>query len=367
LEIKEKALGSHHLRVATALSNLALVYEAQSRYSDAEPPYKRALAIEEAVGGPDHLDVAFLLNNLAELHRDQGRDSEAEPLYKRSLQIKEKALGPDHSSVAGSLNNLALVYDSQGRYGEAEPLYKRSLLIKEKAFGPDHPDVARTLNNLAILYKHQSRYAEAEPLFKRSLAMREKALGDGHPDAAASLNNLAELYRIQGRYADALPIVQRTISQNSSNKSVAFAVLYGSTSQALISPTQALNASYTVLQRSVSSAAGEAVSKLAARFAVGNNELAQLVRKDQDLTAESNRLDKSIIAAISKPSAERNASAEEQIRKRIDEIKSERDNLQDVFNQRFPDYVALSKPQPLTKSSRYRRCLPMMKRWSPSI
>jgi CHAT domain-containing protein len=40
--------------------------------------------------------------------------------------------------------------------------------------------------------------------------------------------------------------------------------------------------------------------------------------------------------------------AEDQIRKRIDEIKSERDKLQDVFNQRFPDYVALSKPQPLS-------------------
>jgi CHAT domain-containing protein len=40
--------------------------------------------------------------------------------------------------------------------------------------------------------------------------------------------------------------------------------------------------------------------------------------------------------------------AEEQIRKRITEIKSERDKLQDVFNQQFPDYVALSKPQPLT-------------------
>jgi hypothetical protein len=172
-------------------------------------------------------------------------------------------------------------------------------------------------------------------------------LGADHPDVAVSLNNLATLYGNQGRFSDAMPIVQRTISQNSANKSVAFGVLYGSHSQNL-SPTQALNASYTVLQRSVSSAAGEAVSKLAARFAVGNNELAQLVRKDQDLTAEADRLDKSIIAAVSKPPAERNASAEDQIRKRIDDIKSERDKLQDVFNQRFPDYVALSRSQPLT-------------------
>ena len=112
--------------------------------------------------------------------------------------------------------------------------------------------------------------------------------------------------------------------------------------------TQALDASYTVLQHSITSAAGEAISNLAARFAAGSDELAQLVRKDQDLTAEAERLDKIIIAAVSKPPAERNLAAEDQIRKHIEEIKVERDELQDIFNQRFPDYVALSKPQPLT-------------------
>ena len=142
--------------------------------------------------------------------------------------------------------------------------------------------------------------------------------------------------------------MERTIAQNRANKSVAFAVLYGSQSQNSLSPTQALDASYTVLQRSVSTAAGEAISKLAARFAAGSNELGQLVRKDQDLTTEADRLDQSIVAAVSKPPAERNTSAEDQIRKRIDEIKLERDKLQDAFNQRFPDYVALAKPQPLT-------------------
>jgi hypothetical protein len=57
--------------------------------------------------------------------------------------------------------------------------------------------------------------------------------------------------------------------------------------------------SYTVLEQSVSSAEGEAISTLAARFAAGSDELAQFVRKHQDLTAEADRLDKSIIVAIS--------------------------------------------------------------------
>ena len=298
--------------------------------------------------GPDHPNVAPSLNNLAALYRAQGRYADAEPLYKRSLAIREKELGPDHPDVAQTLNNLAELYRAQGRYADAGPLYKRSLAIWEKALGPDHPDVGLSLNNLAALYNDQGRYADAEPLLKRALAIHEKALGPNHPDIGVSLNNLAVLYGAQSRYADALSIVQKTISQNSAQKSVAFGLLYASQSQSFMSPTQALSASYAVLQQSTSSAAGEAVSKLAARFGAGTNELAQLVRKDQDLTAEADRLDKSIISAVSKPPAERNASAEEQIRRRIDEIKSERDTLQNVFNRRFPDYVALSKPQPLT-------------------
>ena len=99
-----------------------------------------------------NLEQALRLNQKAIQLYNQGRYAEAEPLYKRSLAIREKALGPDHPDVAQSLNNLAVLYVDQGRYADAEPLYKRSLAIREKALGPDHPDVAIALNNLARLY-----------------------------------------------------------------------------------------------------------------------------------------------------------------------------------------------------------------------
>jgi CHAT domain-containing protein/Tfp pilus assembly protein PilF len=348
LAIKEKAAGPDNPDVALSLNNLAELYRAEGRYAEAEPLYQRSLTIREEALGLDHPDVAGSLNNLADLYRVQGRYADSEPLYKRSLTLWEKALGPDHINVAASLNNLALLYQAQGRNAEAEPLYQRALAINEKALGPDHPDVAVSLNNLALVYQEQGRYVDAEPLFKRSLTIREKALGPNHPDVAQSLNNLAALYQVQGRDADALSVVQKVIAQDNANKLIAFTVLYQSSLQNLISPTEALKSSYDVLQRSASSAAGKAVSLLAARFAAGSNELAQLVRKDQDFTTESERLNNNIIAAVSKPPAERNAAMEEQIRKRIEELKLQRDKLRNVFNQRFPDYVALSKPQPLS-------------------
>lgn len=95
--------------------------------------------------GPDHPDVAQILNNLALLYEGQGRYAEAEPLLRRALAIAEKALGPEHPHVAMSLNNLAGLYEAQGRYAEAEPLFRRSLGIREKVLALQHPDVADSL------------------------------------------------------------------------------------------------------------------------------------------------------------------------------------------------------------------------------
>jgi tetratricopeptide (TPR) repeat protein len=82
------------------------------------------------------------------LYYVQGRYAQAEPLFKRSLAIKEKALGPDHPDVATSLNILGEIHMSQGQYAQAEPLFRRSLAIREKALGPDHPDVATSSGGL---------------------------------------------------------------------------------------------------------------------------------------------------------------------------------------------------------------------------
>ncbi len=76
--------------------------------------------------------MAKSLNNLAVLYQIQGKYAQAEPLHKRSLAIREKALGPNHPSVATSLNNLAALYEVQGKYTEAEKLKARAKAIQTK-------------------------------------------------------------------------------------------------------------------------------------------------------------------------------------------------------------------------------------------
>ena len=298
LAIREKALGPDHPDVGTLAQQPGRAVPAPraatprpSRSTSARSPSARRR------WGPTTPMSAPRSTTWPGCTTAQGRYAEAEPLYKRALAIREKALGPDHPDVGTSLNNLAVLYQAQGRYAEAEPLYKRALAIREKALGPDHPDVGTSLNNLAVLYQQpgplrrgraalqararhpregagarpprcrhlaqqpgravstpraatprpsrstsarspsarrrwapttpmsaprsttwpsctsaQGRYAEAEPLYKRALAIREKALGPDHPDVGTSLNNLAVLYRAQGRYAEAEPLYKRALA-----------------------------------------------------------------------------------------------------------------------------------------------------------
>ena len=129
---------------------------------------------------------------------------------------------------------------------------------------------------------------------------------------------------------------------------VHFLVLLAAQQQNLLEAAEALTDSYELVQRASSSAAASAVSKLAARFAAGSGDLAQLVRKDQDLTSEAESLDKAVVAFVSRPPPQRSAATEDAIRQRIEAVKAEREKLSQIFNQRFPDYVALSKPQPVS-------------------
>jgi tetratricopeptide (TPR) repeat protein len=343
--ILEKALGYNHPAVATSLNDLALVYGNEGRYADAEPLLRRALAIHEKALGPDHPEVAPQLNNLALFYFRQGRYADAEPLYRRALTIHEKARGPDHPRFANTLNNLAVLYTREGRYADAEPLLKRSLAIREKVFGHDHITVATSLTSLADLYAAQRRYTDAEPLYRQALAISEKALGPYDPNVA--LNNLAVLYANQDRYADALPLVQTAIRRGRAAPSFALPVLFAAQGRGLVAAGTAQDDALNVVQRASQSAAAAAVNRLGARLAAGSGRLAGLVRTDQDLAAEAEKLDKAILAAVSNEIAKRDAAAEQRIRDHLAEIAKQRTTLQGVLAAEFPDYAALTYPQPL--------------------
>src|ERR1700759_1852404 len=115
-------------------------------------------------------------------------------------------------------------------------------------------------------------------------------------------------------------------------------------------PTEkALDEPLNVIQRGTQSSAASAVNKLAVRIAAGNDRLAELVRRDQDLAGEADSLDKAVVAALSKQ-GQRDPAAAQRGRQRLAAIAAERAGLQKTFAAEFPDYSALSNPLPLKET-----------------
>ena len=103
----------------------------QGHYAEAEKLWLAALEQAEKFG-PQDQRLATSLNNLAVLYRTQGRYAEAEPLYKRALAIREKTLGPEHPNVAQSLENYAALLRNMNREDEAAKMETRAKAIRAK-------------------------------------------------------------------------------------------------------------------------------------------------------------------------------------------------------------------------------------------
>jgi hypothetical protein len=239
----------------------------------------------------------------------------------------EKALGPHHPDLATPLNNLAALFTKE-----------------EKAIGSDRPNLALYIHNLAALYANQGQYADAEMLHKRLLAI----FGASHPDIARTFNDLAATFIAQGRYAEALPLVRDASQMGFEQKSLYLAVLTGANEKNLLARADAFNEGYQVVQRGMSSSASKAINQLSVRFGVGDDQLAQLVRRDQDLYIESEALERRIIEVVSKDPTNRVAAEEQQMKSRLQLIAGERAQIESTLYQRFPDYATLAKPKPLS-------------------
>ncbi len=330
LDICEKKLGDHRLTASTIANYASLLME-QGRLSEAEPLLKRALAINEKTLGPDHPDTGLSLNALAALYRTQERRAEAGPLYARALAIFEKALGPNHPYTAMALNNLSEIYRDDGRLTEAEAMFKRALAIDEKRLPPDHPDLIAVRANLAGVYLFARRYPEAEALFRAALASLERTLPADHVQIGMANAWLARVLLEQRKYAEAVPVGRRAVEIAAANKSRATARVLGGGSRDELDRDQifALHArglyalamqqpqseaalraeGFEVVQRVGFDDTGRALANMASRFAAGSDNLARLLREQQDLLRRLRTADQNLAAALGADNAAKRAQA----------------------------------------------------------
>jgi CHAT domain-containing protein/tetratricopeptide (TPR) repeat protein len=404
LAIGRASRGEDHPNIAAAMGNLATVMAHESRFTEAEDIYKRTLAIDEKLFGPSHPITAIGLSNLASVYSDQGRTQEAAGLQQRVLAINERAFGSDSPDVARDLTNLANTYQSLGRNDEALPLYQRALRIFENKFGensgtsalalhamaealqnagrleesaqdydralkidervlgPAHPTIVNDLRGIALLDIKTGNYSDARQRLERALTIAQAKLGPRHQTSIETMANLAAVDSHESKWPDALAMLRRASAamngqQADGNNRAQFARLAG-LDTALIEAVwhvadgrpddPAKNEAFEAAQRAHETQAGAALAQMAARFGAGNDAIASVVRRQQDLKATLASLDQRIATELGAPDGKRNDALLASLRAESARARRSFDETSAQIAREFPTYAELSSPAPLS-------------------
>ena len=85
----------------------------------------KALSIQQKVLGENHPETAVTYSSLAVLYEEQGRYQEAEDFCLKVISIREKILGENHPDTKVCYQFLMILYQQQGKKKEAEKLWPK--------------------------------------------------------------------------------------------------------------------------------------------------------------------------------------------------------------------------------------------------
>ncbi len=206
LAIKEGSSSFTTTAVFINMSKLGQCYRQEGKLGEAISLFKRLLAIQEQTESRELLHIAATLTAIGDCYREGEQSNEAIPFYKRSLACKEKSFEKDDADKAWTIIALALCYDSLGRYKEALSLYQEAVQLRQKTLEESDSDLCFSIERLALCYENLDRFKEAEALYKSLLQVRKKTIPLDYSLIGKSQCELAECYLQKGMNQEAEPL-----------------------------------------------------------------------------------------------------------------------------------------------------------------
>lgn len=351
--------------VDSMVLNQARMKARQGRLAEAEADARRALLSRLKDTGKYNPVTPRFVMGLAGILVDQGRYDEAEHLGRVALEINKTVGVPDESqSTVQLLSQLAGILNLQRNNAEANDIFAR--IDKAVAnWDPQRRQVIE-LNPARIFALYNSGQldagiAAAEQLVKKQIGR----VGENHFDAASARGTLAIGLMRARRDADAIrefkaaiPIMMANANENADDENT---TVMAARSQRL----QTIVESYLLLlarAEGTGSGVGEetfgladairgrsvqqALAASSARAAAKDAALAELVRKEQDLTKQVNAQLGTLNNVLAIPSADRDEKGVQQIQASIASMRNERDKARREIKQKFPAYADLVSPKP---------------------
>jgi len=173
------------------LRNLAVMYELEENYTQAEALLRQTIAICEYTFGSIHTETAESLRRLSEAYRLQDKYVESEEALLRAKDISLAIFGSSHPEIAESNKMLGFIYCLQEKYEIAKKFLQQAIDIYTEFLGDAHPEIAETLLVLSMVYTLQDDSIEAKRLLQRALEIQKQAFGSSHLEIAITLSRLA--------------------------------------------------------------------------------------------------------------------------------------------------------------------------------
>jgi CHAT domain-containing protein len=350
--------------IDSAVLNQARMKARQGRLAEAEVDARRALLSRLKDTGKYNPVTPRFVMGLAGVLVEEGRYQEAEQLGRVAIEINQTVgIADDTQSTVKLLSLLAGILTLERKNPEANAIYARI----DKAIATWEPQRRQVfeLNPARILSLYDSGQIDAGIAAARELVKKLSArVGESHFDAASARGTLAIGLMRSGRDAEAIrefkaaiPIMLANTSENADDENT---TVVAARSQRL----QVIVESYFALLARAEGATGEvgeetfgladairgrsvqrALAASSARAAAQDPALAELVRKEQDLTKQVNAQLGALNNVLAIPSADRDEKGVQQIQAAIATLRTERDKARQEIKQKFPAYADLVSPK----------------------
>lgn len=337
----------------------------QARFAESEADARRALLSRLNNGGKYNPATARFVMGLAGTMVEQGRYADAEKLARVAIEINKTVGVADDSALSVDfLSRLGNILAYQRNYKDASAVYAeidRAIATWETQRRQVYEFSESRISSLYASGQIEAGVTASEQLVKRSIAK----VGDQHLETAAARATLAYGLMRAGRDAEAIrefkaaiPLMMTSSRENADDDDSA---VVAARSQRL---QRAVEAYFQVLSKEKDATGNigvetfgladavrgqsvqQALAASSARSAAKEPALAELVRKEQDLSKQVNAQLGTLNNVLALPSSERDEKGVHAISASIDSLRVARNKARQEINQRFPAYADLVSPKP---------------------
>ncbi|HEY9115783.1 MAG TPA: sensor histidine kinase [Bacteroidales bacterium] len=156
----------------TSLSNIAVCYFRQEKFTESEIALKKA--INYSIEIDDKAGLARLYSNIGIIYRHQDKNELAFQSYLKALQIAEEL--NDSLRMISIFNNLGVINKKEKKYEQAINYYQKSLSIAQKINSKNA--IRKAYGNLASLYGEKGDYKNAFTNLTLASAWQDSVLNE---------------------------------------------------------------------------------------------------------------------------------------------------------------------------------------------